>query len=242
MVLRDADGMVADSLNYGSLVDPWAAEGYQATSGPEESGCYVKAPGPAGGFNPFARMEPQGSDASSGRSPDGHDTDSNCGDFLTTPTTNLSAPAKAGATNIKTAAVAGFEPGETINIGAGAKRETAVIATVGTAGATTVETATSAGATVIPVANTMGFSNGQTINVGSGSNSETAVIVSTSRRRPASITIATPLKSAYAAGTEVSGTGITLTGALTKEHPGEAQVAGSAPTPGAPNHYYRKTQ
>ena len=30
MVLRDAAGLVVDSLNYGGLVDPWAAEGYQA--------------------------------------------------------------------------------------------------------------------------------------------------------------------------------------------------------------------
>src|SRR5581483_5994166 len=29
-VLRDAAGLVVDSLNYGGLVDPWAAEGYQA--------------------------------------------------------------------------------------------------------------------------------------------------------------------------------------------------------------------
>ncbi len=34
MVLRDAAGLVVDSLNYGGLVDPWAAEGYQAASGP----------------------------------------------------------------------------------------------------------------------------------------------------------------------------------------------------------------
>ena len=33
MVLRDASGLVVDSLNYGGLVDPWAAEGYQAASG-----------------------------------------------------------------------------------------------------------------------------------------------------------------------------------------------------------------
>ena len=32
MVLRDAAGLVVDSLNYGLLVDPWAAEGYQGTS------------------------------------------------------------------------------------------------------------------------------------------------------------------------------------------------------------------
>jgi non-reducing end alpha-L-arabinofuranosidase len=44
MVLRDGSGVVADSLNYGGLVDPWAAEGYQAASGAEQSGCYAPAP------------------------------------------------------------------------------------------------------------------------------------------------------------------------------------------------------
>src|SRR6202023_1396473 len=39
MVLRDAAGLVVDSLNYGGLVDPWASKGYQATSGTGESGC-----------------------------------------------------------------------------------------------------------------------------------------------------------------------------------------------------------
>ena len=54
MVLRDASGLVVDSLNYGGLVDPWAAEGYQATSGAEQSGCHAPAPGAAGGFGAFA--------------------------------------------------------------------------------------------------------------------------------------------------------------------------------------------
>jgi hypothetical protein len=68
MVLRDAHGLVVDSLNYGSLVDPWAAEGYQGTSGTGQSGCIAPAPGPG---------------RSDIRSPDGHDTDSNCTDFIT---------------------------------------------------------------------------------------------------------------------------------------------------------------
>ena len=45
MVLRDAAGLVADSLNYGGLVDPWASEGYQAMSGAGEGGCRVPSPG-----------------------------------------------------------------------------------------------------------------------------------------------------------------------------------------------------
>jgi non-reducing end alpha-L-arabinofuranosidase len=70
MVLRDAQGMVVDSLNYGSLVDPWSAEGYQGTSGAGQSGCRVTAPGSASGAG-----------RSANRIPDGNDTDSNCTDF-----------------------------------------------------------------------------------------------------------------------------------------------------------------
>jgi hypothetical protein len=68
MVLRDAQGLVVDSLNYGSLVDPWAAEGYQGTSGTGQSGCTAPAPGTG---------------RSDIRFPDGYDTDSNCTDFIT---------------------------------------------------------------------------------------------------------------------------------------------------------------
>ena len=65
VVLSDDDGRVADSLNYGLLVDPWIAEGYQGGTG---SGCVVAAPG-AG--------------RSASRFPDGNDTDRNCADFIT---------------------------------------------------------------------------------------------------------------------------------------------------------------
>ncbi|HKR85624.1 MAG TPA: arabinofuranosidase catalytic domain-containing protein [Terriglobales bacterium] len=50
IVLRDAAGLVVDSLNYGGLVDSWAGEGYEGTSGLDQSGCYVPAPGPTGGL------------------------------------------------------------------------------------------------------------------------------------------------------------------------------------------------
>jgi hypothetical protein len=73
MVLRDAAGLVVDSLNYGGLIDPWSAEGYQAISGAGQSGCYVTAPAGSGG--PFA---PAGApETSAGRIPDGIDTDNN---------------------------------------------------------------------------------------------------------------------------------------------------------------------
>ena len=178
MVLRDAAGLVVDSLNYGGLVDPWAAEGYQAASGAGQSGCRVPAPGAGrGGFGPAAPAA-GAPNRSAGRFPDGADTDSNCTDFLLQAATTLSAASAAGATNIKVASVADFAAGQTIMIDTGANLETAVIATVGTAGATTVGAATDVGATVIPVASAIGFSAGQTITIDSGANHETAVVAS----------------------------------------------------------------
>jgi hypothetical protein len=69
MVLRDARGLVADSLNYGLLVDPWAAEGFQGGTG---AGCTVATPALTAGAG-----------RSASRYPDGNDTDSNCTDFIT---------------------------------------------------------------------------------------------------------------------------------------------------------------
>jgi len=259
MALRDAAGLVVDSLNYGGLVDPWAAEGYQATSGAGESGCRVPTPGAGRGFGPAAPAA-SAPHRSAGRFPDGIDTDSNCNDFLLQSATTLSAASAAGANNIKVASVADFGAGQTIMIDTGASLETAVIATVGTAGATTVGSATAVGATVIPVASGAGFTPGQTITIDSGANQETAVVASTGRGVPgggpgfgvpggtgrgvpgggATITVAAPLTFAHAAGAQVSGTGITLTAALTRAHDVGAQVASNVPTPGAPNQYYKK--
>src|SRR6185437_6623023 len=161
--------------NYGGLVDPWAAEGYQAKSGPEQGGCHAPAPGPAAGFRQAASAA---TNQSAGRFPDGTDTDSNCNDFLTQAAATLSAASESGAMNIKVTSVDGFEKGQKVMIDTGASMENAVIATVGT---TTVSTATEAGATSIPVANPVGFRNGQTITVDSGADSETAVITSIRR-------------------------------------------------------------
>jgi hypothetical protein len=186
---------------------------------------------------------------SAGRFPDGADTDSNCHDFLLQTATTLSAASTIGATSIKVAGVAGFVAGQTLLIDSGASHETAVIATVGTAGATTSGAAIAAGATVIPVASGMGFSAGQTITIDNGTSQEAAVVASIGRvfgpggpgspGGGATITVMAPLKSAHAAGVQVSGTGLTLTAALTKAHASGAQVATSVPTPGAPNRYDR---
>ncbi len=222
MVLRDAAGLVVDSLNYGGLVDPWAAEGYQGASGLGKDGCYVPSPGLG---------------VSAGRFPDGTDTDSNCTDFATAPVTLMPLATKAGATNIKVVSVDGFAVGQSVRIGAGPDLETAVIASIGTPGATTVRTATSAGATVIPVADARAFHEGQTISIGSGASQESAVVAGANGFGPPILRVKSPLMHAHAAGAPVSGSGITLTAPLTRQHADGSQVAGSAPTPGAPNHY-----
>ena len=225
MVLRDAAGLVVDSLNYGGLVDPWAAEGYQAASGLGQSGCYVPAPS---------------TNTSAGRFPDGADTDSNCADFLTQAAATLSASSAAGATNIKVSSVEGFEAGQKIMVDARPNLETAVIEAVGTPGATTVGASTEVGATVIPVVSVTGFRDGQTINIDPGANSETVVIASIRRFGGTAITVASPLTRVHAAGAQVSGTGITLTIGLTHAHAIGAQIGENVPTPGAPNRYNRK--
>src|SRR6185369_2059880 len=241
MVLRNAAGLVVDSLNYGLLVDPWASEGYHGTSGTGQGGCRVPTPGFGGGRGGFGGPAAPGAAAphkSAGRFPDGADTDSNCTDFLVQPATTLPAGSTAGAINIKVASVADFSGGQAITIDAGTKLETAVIATVGTAGATTASAAITAGATAIPVAGAIGFSAGQRITIDSGANEETAVVASTAGGRGgATIAVTAPLTFAHAAGTSIAGTGITLARPLTRAHAAGAQVASDLPTPGAPNKY-----
>jgi len=236
IVLRDPSGVVADSLNYGGLVDPWAAEGDQAVSGAPLSGCYSPAPGSV--FNPWSTVvAPVAINTSAGRFPDGADTDSNCTDFSTQAAASLSATSAAGATNIKVASTEGFRPGQTVHIDSGANAETAVIAAVGTAGATTVRTSTDAGAILLPAVSVTGFGKGQTITIDEGANSETAVVSSIRARGAATITVVAPLARGHAAGAQISGSGISLTTPLTRTHTDGAQVSDSVPTPGAPNQY-----
>jgi hypothetical protein len=222
----------------------------------------VPSPGPAGGFGRRGGPAAATPARSAGRFPDGADTGSNCRDFQVQTAVTLAADSAAGANNIKVASVADFAAGQTITVDMGANRESAVIATVGTTGGTTVGTAIEVGATTIPVANPAGFNAGQTITVDSGTSLETAVVASVvggrgrggfgggfggglgGRNGPAgpSITIAAPLTMAHAVGAQVSGSGITFTTALTKAHATGAQVGASGPTPGAANQYARREQ
>jgi len=230
----------SNSSGNGTITSPELAvlEGDQG-----KGGCIAVAP--AGGRFGGRGGPADSSSRSVGRFPDGADTDNNCTDFLVQSITMLSAASAAGATNINLGAVADFSARQTIIIDTGANRETAVIATVGTPGATTVGAATNAGATVIPSAGAVGFSAGQTITIDTGANLESAVIASVpggrgGRGGGAAITVAAPLKFAHAAGAPVAGSVITLKDALTKAHDAGAQVADSVPTPGAPNRYSRR--
>jgi hypothetical protein len=238
MVLRDASGVVADSLNYGAIADPWAAEGYQGASGASESGCYAPAPGSTLELWSIV-PSPIATNTSGGRFPDGADTDSNCNDFFTQAAASLSTASPAGATNIKVDSAEGFSAGQKILIDSGANLEDATIATVGTAGATTVRNAADGGATVLLVANVTGFRKGEAITIDSGANAETAVVSSIRGFGGGTITVATPLVRAHAAGVQISGSGINLTSALARTHAIGAQISNDLPTPGAPNQYHR---
>jgi hypothetical protein len=237
ITLLDARGVVVDAMVYGSQQSSSSANGYitspeiatlEADQG--KGGCIVVLPNAAGGAG-----------RSRGRFPNGFDADSLCTDFVVQPATTMPAASTVGAANIKVAGVADFAIGQTIAIDTGANLETAVIATVGTAGATTVGTATNIGATVIPVAGAAGFTAGQTITIDAGANQETAVIGATAgggRGGNATITVTAPLRLAHPVGAQVSGSGISLTGPLTKAHSTGVPVSGGVPTPGAPNQYF----
>jgi hypothetical protein len=97
MVLRDAKGLVVDSLNYGLLVDPWAAEGYHGTAGAGESGCRVAVPVVGRGGGRVGAAAVPTPPLSAGRFPDGADTDSNCSDFVLQAGTDPATPGMPNA-------------------------------------------------------------------------------------------------------------------------------------------------
>ena len=226
-VLRDGSGVVVDSVNYGMVVDPWAAEGYQAVPGAQHNGCYAPAPG-AG--------------VSAGRRQDGRDTDSNCDDFAVEPVTTLVLPARAGAASLKVADVRAFQSGQTIRIGEGADQETVTVAAVGTAGGTTLSAAVQAGQTDVPLQNAMGFVEGQQAILGNGADAESVVVKAVSRRPNPHLTLSAPTRASHAAGTEAAGTGLILALPLKAAHEQASGVGGHAATPGAPNHYEARVQ
>jgi hypothetical protein len=193
--------------------------------------------GPATANIAAAAAAPGAPNRSIGRFPDGHDADSLCTDFVVQPATTLPEGAASGA-NIKVAGVAEFAPGQTVMIGSDPASETAVIASVGTAGSTRLGAAAQVESTVIPVAAIVGFVVGQSITIGSGANEETATIAQVQGGRGgARITVTRPLRLAHPAGTPLAGSGVTLTTPLVRAHPRGAVVTAGLPTPGAANEY-----
>ncbi len=238
MVLRDASGVVADSLNYGAIADPWAAEGSQAASGSTATGCY--APAPASMLDLWSIVpNPVATNTSGGRFPDGADTDSNCNDFLSQTAASLSRDTASGETNIKVDSVEGFATGQKLSVDSGSNRETALIATVGTAGATSLRNGIDAQTTNLPAAGIAGFKKGEAITIDSGANAETAIVSSTRSFGGGSIIVTAPVARAHAAGVQISGSGITLSGPLSRPHARGTQVSDDLPTPGGPNQYHR---
>jgi hypothetical protein len=250
IALTDASGaVVMDALVYGSQQSNSSANGYitrpdlATLEGVQhQGGCMAIVPGagsgPATANIAAAAAAPGAPSRSIGRFPDGHDEDNLCTDFLVQPATTLPEGAAAGATNVTVAGVTEFSSGQTVMIGSGPDSETAVIASVGTAGSTRLGAATQAGDRVIPVAATVGFVVGQSITIDSAANQETATIaVVQGGRGGARVTVTAPLRLAHAAGTPLAGSGITLTRPLARAHSPGAVLTTDLPTPGSANKY-----
>ena len=240
MALRDAKGMVVDSLNYGLLVDLPLAQGYQATSGSRQYGCLVPSPGVSS-----TRPPSLSASASAGRLPDGADTNSNCADFQVAASTSLPVGAMSGAANIKVTGVAGFAEGQTVILGSGADQETVVIAQIGTPGATRIAAPAAKGDMIVPVASVAGFAPGQTVTLRDAAdpaNTETASVAAVIGGGGLRLRFDQPLAHAHGTGTLVSGSGITLRSPVAHDHGAGAQLVSDLPTPGAPNTYHAQPE
>ncbi len=140
----------------------------------------------------------------------------------------LALATAVGDSIIKTGSVSNFAAGQTVVIDSGAAVETAIIATVGTAGAAgtgitltapltiahapgvLAVTTTLVGATNVKVGSVTNFAVGQTVSIDAGARAENATI--------------------SAVGTTgATGTGITLAGPLAFAHPSAAAVVGILP-------------
>jgi hypothetical protein len=251
MVLRDAAGRVVDSLNYGDLVDPWASGGFRGAAG-NAATCHAQTPGlpvaqawdraipgiPFSGAG--AHVDP--AQGSTGRYPDGRDSDNDCKDFVTSASVRISAVA-AGSARVKADTVAHFASGQAVVVDAGGAAETLTIATVGSPGITRAQAPVDKGATVIRVDDARPFAVGQPVVIGDGADEEQGVVAAVETGwRTGKLTLAAPLARARDAGTAVSGTGIAFTRPLAQSHPAGTPMtaADDVATPGAPNRYVRR--
>lgn len=235
MILRNAAGWLVDSLNYGYLVNLWSAEGDQTRSGFEQIGCFVTAPGTASVWDTATTTKVN---ASSGRFPDGADSDSNCNDFSHPAATLLALAVDAGSSNLKIESAKEFQAGQSIVLGTGTDAETLQIESVGSAGATTLAAPASVGARTIVVAARAHFAEGQEVLIGDGTAAigEKIVGARTVDGRH-ELTLQQALEQPLAVGTPVTGTGLTLKAPSARGHDAGSQLTSDVPTPGKPNSY-----
>ncbi len=145
-------------------------------------------------------------------------------------TTLAAAAAAAGATNVKVASVTGVTAGDAIAIDTGAARESATIATVGTAGATgtgltlaaPLASAHNSGAAVSDPGTGITFTPALAQSHASGA---------AARGLGSGITFSPALAQGHASGAAVAslGTGVTVTPALAGAHAAGAAVVGPKP-------------
>lgn len=134
MTLYDADGNVADCLNWGTVVNPMLAEGFQGQSGWEEYGNFIhlKVENDNRGWmrNPNA-PDMADPNLSAGRYPDGSDSDDNMNDFHCQLSVNLYEDAKAGTQTIVLTETKDLRIGHILYIGSGEDREAVKVALIG---------------------------------------------------------------------------------------------------------------
>ena len=131
IILRSAQGVVADALNYGLIVDPWVSEGFHGVSGRDKGGSRVSI------FTPPRRswrapaIPYTTPNVSSGRYPDGADADDNINDFALQPYYFLSAPLKPGDRVLQVSgSMEGLKEGARFLLGTGAAAEEVQIAKI----------------------------------------------------------------------------------------------------------------
>ena len=179
---------------------------------------------------------------SAGRFPDGADLDDNKNDFRAQRTFILGAPAAAGDDNIKLLAVQGIAPDASIVIGRGADAQVVKVKEVGSAGATTLAAPAGPGSRTLVVAAAQSFAPGQTVLVGDERAEVAEVIIPRGRRLPPAemqqkLVLKTPVRKSHKVAEPVCGTGVTLAAPLKAAFAAGAPVASAQPTPGAANQY-----
>ena len=112
ITLRNAKGLVVDALNYGLVVDPWLGEGYHLAGGVGADGSFAPSPAQGGGFRFGPAVAP--AYKSSGRYPDGADSDDNKLDFQLQFSGNLAKPAAEGDLVLCVNAANGYRNGQVL--------------------------------------------------------------------------------------------------------------------------------